>query len=146
MKYCSLLIYVFVVLSVLSFAGCSRNVQVKGKVTFADDQSPLTIGTVILQNETHTAKGNIKPNGTFQVSSVKKNDGLPPGIYQVGIIGAMVTPESENSSTLLEDLEPQKTPIVSQLLINPKYLNPQTSGIVFDTSKDKELNIVVERY
>jgi hypothetical protein len=146
MKNPSLLIYIFVVFSVSSFIGCNGYVQVKGKVTFADNQSPLTVGTVILQNETHTAKGTIKPNGTFQVSSVKKNDGLPPGVYQVGIIGAMVTPESENSSVLLEDLKPQRHTHTNESLINPKYFNPKTSGIVFDTSKDKELNIVVERY
>ena len=140
------LLFLFVVLfPTATITGCNNYVQVNGKVTFADDRSVLGVGTVILQNETHLAKAAIRPDGTFQIGSYKKNDGLPPGIYRVGITGAIETHESNSSAVLVEDIGFHTQTPGPRSLIGAMYSNPDTSGIVFDTSKDKELNIILER-
>lgn len=136
-------------------AGCSNKVKVHGTVLFEDDGSPLTIGVVLLQNDTYSAKGQIQADGSFQISSVKKNDGVPPGVYSVAIIGAVKPPDSvevppgmdamESAAFIAAErkrLNVSDTPIP---LIPSKYMNPKDSGIVFDTSKEKVLNIKVER-
>lgn len=127
--------------------GCGKKIKVHGTVVFEDDQSPLTAGTVLLQNDTYVAKGQLDTTGSFQISSIKKDDGVPSGIYQVGIIGAVKSPEStESQDTQQTAMETKGTPFKDPVpLINPKYMDPKTSGITFDTSKDKVLNIVVER-
>ena len=71
----------------LLFAGCSGNVGLKGTVTFLDDDSPLTVGTVALLKDGKIARGDIKPDGTYVVGFESERDGLPPGTYQIYILG-----------------------------------------------------------
>ena len=68
--------------------GCGSNVEFGGKVTYSDDGSPLTTGTVVFKKGNLISKGSLKPDGTFVVGSMKENDGLVPGSYQVYITGA----------------------------------------------------------
>ena len=142
---------VFCLLFVVLVAGCSGKVKVRGTVVFDDDQSPLTVGSVLLQNDTHSAKGKIDATGSFRISSVKPNDGVPPGVYHVAVLGAIKLPEStvqvdaslgalEAAAAMRSAPSPEPIP-----LIHPKFMDPKTSGILFDTSKDKVLNIRVER-
>ena len=78
----------FTLLLVFIIAGCSNHVQMTGKVTFSDDGSPLTEGTVFFESETFMARGAIFPDGTFRMGSFKQSDGLPPGTYRIYIGGA----------------------------------------------------------
>ena len=130
----------FNLLCAVLVVGCSNSIKVSGTVVFDDDQSPLTVGTVLLQSNTHVAKGQIDSAGHFRISSVNNDDGVPPDVYRVAVLGAVKMLERGiNEST---GMPVSREPI---LLIQSKYMDPKTSGITFDTSKDKVLNIVVER-
>ena len=137
----------FCLLLTVLIAGCSNKVKIHGTVVFDDDESPLTVGTVLLQSNTYSAKGDIQADGSFQISSVKKNDGVPPGVYRVTVTGAIKWPESPaNTSNLPPDQQTGISPAQDAIpLIHSRYTSAQTSGITYDTAKDTVLNIRVER-
>ena len=139
----------FCLLLAICAVGCSNKIKVHGTVVFEDDQSPLTVGTVLLQHDTYSAKGQIQADGSFQISSIKNNDGVPPGVYRVAITGAMKWPEAAvdmNDIPVEERVQTGRNVSMDPTpLIHPKYMSAQTSGITYDTSKDKVLNINVER-
>lgn len=150
MRHQKITVCILALLVTVFTAGCSRNIKVLGTVVFADDQSPLTVGTVLLQSDVYSAKGNIDETGSFSISSIGQNDGIPPGVYRVAVIGAISIPEPPTSSNTVEDAMTAAGRLknfvaMPKPLIDAKYANPQISGIVFDTSKDSELHIVVER-
>ncbi|MGL4595475.1 MAG: hypothetical protein ACRCUY_12185 [Thermoguttaceae bacterium] len=99
--------------------GCAKNLPMGGKVTFDDDQSPLTAGMVFFATDTFQARGLIQPDGTYQLGSVTQKDGLPPGTYQVYVAGASVEdPRAKPGDT---------TPPLQ--LIDAKYESSTTSGL-----------------
>jgi len=112
--------------------GCGNgNVGLKGKVTFSDDGSPLTTGTVAFRKDGKVAYGTLKADGTYVVGFEKEADGLPPGRYQVYISGA--DKQLDNGSR--------------ELLIGRKYTDANKSGLVLDVdASTREYNIEVERY
>jgi len=65
--------------------GCGDKVVMRGKVTFSDDQSPLTAGQVSFQSDTILARGSLKPDGTYVLGTDKEKDGLPKGTYRVSV-------------------------------------------------------------
>ena len=103
--------------------GCGPNVSMKGKVTFEDDGSPLTKGSVIFSTPTFQASGEIKEDGSFVVGSLRSNDGLPPGTYKVAISGA---------EDMIATGNPTGQPSYS--LIDPKYNSPQTTDLTFEVT------------
>jgi hypothetical protein len=74
--------------------------------------------------------GNIK-DGTFELGGLKEKDGLPPGKYNVHLIG------SKSSEGTDQDVP----------LFAAKYNNPETSGIVIEITAEKkqQIEIVVEK-
>jgi hypothetical protein len=127
-----LISFIFLVLF-LCCIGCSNKIKVSGQVTFSDDGSPLTTGTVCFQTETFVARGNLQSDGTYHLSSVKEKDGLPPGTYRISVINAV--------EGLGED-EGTRTP-----LIDPKYNTGETSDLTFEvTNSNKRFNFTVDRY
>ncbi|MGL4942722.1 MAG: hypothetical protein ACRC46_05985 [Thermoguttaceae bacterium] len=131
-KWCS-----FVMLfAVLSFAaGCGAKTPLQGKVVFSDDQSPLTVGTVLFTSSTFLARGEIKPDGTFVVESAAEGDGIPPGTYQVVISGATKDAGTDASGM------PK-----SESLINPDVLNGSPTPLNIEiTSATKKLELTVEK-
>lgn len=135
-------IYIGLILSFLLLVGCNRHVGLSGKVVFSDDKSPLPFGTVGLLAESgaFSARGDIKPDGTFTSGSVKTNDGVPPSKYRVSVSALKeieVVPAVGESS-------PE---ITYETLIDPKYGLPETSGITIDiTSSMRNFIIEVDRY
>ena len=122
--------------------GCGGNVGLSGKVVFLDDGSPVPLGTVGLISEsgTFSTRGTIKPDGTFTVGSTKANDGLPPGKYRVSVSALKYAGEQTSS-------DGESSESVHELLVDPKYGDPATSGITIDiTSTTKNFTIEVERY
>ena len=116
--------------------GCgSDKVGLSGKVTFSDDNSPLTVGTVYFATASYEASGEIKEDGTYKVSSVSENDGLPPGDYQVYIMGAeKAISESPNAYPHIEPL------------IDKRFTTKGTSGLSVKVDKStKTYDIQVER-
>ncbi|MDR1962935.1 MAG: hypothetical protein LBQ50_04070 [Planctomycetaceae bacterium] len=115
----------------LLFLGCSNGqVGLSGKIVFSDDGSPLTFGTVCLATSTFQAKGEIKNNGSFTMGSIGAIDGIPPGTYNVGILGVT---EELNDGTIYS-------------LLDPKWNSPSTSGFSVTIEKTtKNLEIKVDR-
>ena len=99
--------------------GCSENVSIRGKVTFSDDQSPLTVGMVFFDTDSYQARGLLAPDGTYELGSTGLKDGLPPGEYRVYVSGASISdpnvPPEANAPPLP--------------LIDPKYESGLTSGL-----------------
>jgi hypothetical protein len=115
----------------ICLTGCGNGqVGLSGKVVFSDDGSPLTVGAVCFSTPTFQARGELKQDGTFTMGSVTDSDGLPPGTYQVRIIGAT------------EDLGGDKIYSV----VDPKWENASTSGFSVTVDKTtKNLEIKVDR-
>ena len=130
--------WLFLLCVLLGFAGCNSNVAMSGKVTFSDDGSPLTVGTVIFKKGNLISKGNLQPDGTFVIGSMSESDGLAPGTYQVYISGAdkdVIPPGKDASYAYLVPL------------IDPKHSKPETSGLSVDVTKaTKNFELQVERY
>ena len=138
-------VFVFLLLfvPVITTIGCSDKVPMRGKVTFSDDQSPLTAGTVMFQSDTILARGDLKPDGTYIMGTEKLTDGIPKGTYRVSIENTMrmFTPDG----VLITGPPPAVGAgggggVVMRSLIAP--LEPKT--VVVD-GKQREYNIVVER-
>ncbi|MCI0455817.1 MAG: hypothetical protein L0Z62_02395 [Gemmataceae bacterium] len=75
-------------LSLVVAAGCGRSglYRVEGKVVFPDG-TPLTGGTVVFgpvdKDALLSPRGELRPDGTFQMSTHKEGDGAPEGKYRV---------------------------------------------------------------
>ncbi len=116
----------------LSMAGCGGSVgpAVKGTVTYADG-TPVTVGEVQFVGERFSAVGPINPDGTYTMGSMRPGDGVPAGTYKVSLGGELQGSTYEN-----------KPP-----LIDSKYFNASTSGLVCEVEegKAKEFPITVEK-
>ncbi|GHT16991.1 hypothetical protein FACS1894189_2070 [Planctomycetales bacterium] len=115
--------------------GCNKYVPLKGTVVFSDDGTPLTTGSVIFESGNIGASGALNERGEFVIGSMKADDGLAPGTYNVFISGA-VKDVGENSSRMESSIP----------LIHSKFGNKDTSGIVINVDKNtKNVQIKVER-
>ena len=104
-----------------ALAGCSDKFPVQGKVQFSDG-SPLTAGMIVFTDERGTSGGYgaIAPDGSFEITYDRPQDGLPKGAYRVS-----VRPPSPWSIT-----EAQKRSAPPRGGIAIKYLQPETSEIM----------------
>jgi hypothetical protein len=113
----------------LNLSGCNgKQVGLSGKVVFSDDGSPVTFGTVCFATSTFQAKGEIKKDGTFTMGSIGTSDGLPPGTYQVGILGVTEDIGGESIYSILD----------------PKWNSPSTSNLtitVENTTRNLEIKV-----
>ena len=110
--------------ALLLIVGCSGNVKITGTVTYSDDGAPVETGTVCFISTTSDfmSRGTIT-NGTFTMSSVKADDGLPPDTYDVyftGVEGVVKKGETVGDVTFEDQTAPT---------IDLKYLSAATSGI-----------------
>ena len=126
-----------VVVVALVALGCGdpNRVNVRGKVTFSDDRSPLTRGIVCLDNDKIMARGTVQPDGSYAIGVEKDGRGSPPGSYKVSILFAQEeipggAPYSPRYNKLIDD----------------KYASRHTSGIelVVDPSTTR-FDITVDR-
>ena len=94
-------IIVTAILSVL-LVGCGGKsfVPADGKVVF-EDGSPLMRGDIAFSTDTFMATGTIREDGTFVLSSVKPDDGLPPGEYIV-TISSFIIDEKDRTIHLID--------------------------------------------
>jgi len=117
--------------------GCSGNVKLRGKVTYSDDGSPVTAGTVAFLSDGKMARGSIQKDGTYVVGFERMKDGLPPGEYEVFISNAFLFGEY-NPVTETHDMVP---------LIDGKYAHHKTSGLTVSVNaRTKAYHIEVDRY
>ena len=117
----------------LLLAGCGKNVQVKGKVTF-EDGSPLSTGMVIFTSGGAQSKAPIEQDGSYRVGTLKADDGLPRGTYQVYITGAVKSPGISPTGAPLG-------PVVQ--LVNSKFASPDTSGLTCEVKGRRTFDITV---
>jgi hypothetical protein len=128
---------VFVALVLIVLGGCAeRKYPVVGKVVFKDG-TPLPGGMIVfspLDPSCHVgARGYIRPDGTFELSTEKEGDGSLQGRYQV-----LVRPPSQGRG---ED-DPRRN--IS--LIDLRYTRFETSGIEVEVKPGRnELTIEVEK-
>jgi hypothetical protein len=123
--------------------GCSNNVPLKGTVTFSDDGSPLTEGTVGFQKDGRVARGTIREDGTYIVGFEKEGDGLPPGKYQVFLSGT----DKVTMTLISKEGEIEAFDYKYEPLIDKKYGRPETSELTIDVnSSTKTFDIQVERF
>jgi len=134
-KFCAILT-ICVLLSVL--VGCGGHVGISGKVTYSDDGSPLTVGTVVFRNGNLISRGNIQSDGTYTMGSRSAADGLPQGNYQVYVFGAEKVLVQGNPN---KGIDP-----VTEPLIDAKYTNPETSGLSVEVKKSTRFDFKVDRY
>jgi hypothetical protein len=102
-------------------AGCGARLNtVRGTVTLADGSS-LTRGLVIFQGVVDgaavSARGEVKPDGSYLLGTFKPGDGVPAGKYRVLI----------NPLDLSEVPDEQK-----KLPFDYKHLRFETSGLEFE--------------
>jgi hypothetical protein len=105
------------------FSGCGNGyISFGGKVTFEEDGSPLTLGTVVFTTDTFQAEGAIQSNGTYQLGSISQKDGLPSGNYKVFVIGAgNVVNEKYVSSIDLAFTDRNTTPLTCEVVTSGKH-------------------------
>src|SRR5262245_9468266 len=105
----------------MAMAGCgSRMYPVRGAVTLQDG-APRAKGLVIFERfeggPALTARGDIGPDGHYELSTENPGDGVPPGKYRVSI----------------NPLDTSDTPDEQKVLpFDVKYLNLKTSGLEYE--------------
>ncbi|HBT77908.1 MAG TPA: hypothetical protein DEB39_13515 [Planctomycetaceae bacterium] len=117
----------------LAVTGCG-NQKLAGKVSFPDGEV-LTTGTIVFSSGTSLSRSFIRPDGSFDVGSLKEADGIPPGVYKVYIIGAVKSyPDPADPS--LEIIEP---------LIDAKYASRETTPLEITIPSEAKIDFVVDR-
>ena len=110
------------------FAGCKRGpelVPVSGKVTYKGQ--PLKHGNILFQPSAGPpAKGEIGPDGSFTLSTLKNNDGAVIGKHRVQVICTAPPAKPANPD--------EETPSAKSL-IPEKYSNYATSEITVEVVK-----------
>jgi len=137
----------FGILAVALTVGCNRNVQVTGKVQFADE-TPLRVGSVVFESESDqfSANGKIQEDGTYKLGSVKEGDGIPRGTYRVSIIGAVTygaAPEMPTDPYASRGSVSPFPPSIS--LIHRKYASAETSELSCNVTQSTTYDITVEK-
>jgi len=127
-------------LGLLACLGCGGSGfnKIKGKVSFADG-SPLTVGKIVAESPEHrvTAVGYLKPDGTFEMGTNTSNDGLPPGNWQIAIVGAVEQP-------VMYGDRPNPNMGKGKPLIKESFANKTTSGISFKVPEQPTWDISVQ--
>ena len=106
-------------------AGCGGGkYPVRGTVTL-DDGTPVARGLVIFERteggKQITARGEIQPDGRFEVSTDKPGDGVPAGKYRV----------------LVNALDPSDAPDEQKKLpFDFRYQKFETSGLEFEVKNE----------
>lgn len=107
-------------LGLLGLAGCSSGQHpVNGKLVYADNDEPvkeLAEQEVIFTSDKlgKSARGTIQPDGSFQLGTVKENDGVMPGEYVV---------------TLTQPYREPDRPYVGDRVVDPNYEDPEKSDL-----------------
>ncbi|MCL2006024.1 MAG: hypothetical protein FWG73_07640 [Planctomycetaceae bacterium] len=132
--------------------GCGNKVPLSGIVTFSDTGEPVPLGVVYFVTPTFQAQGAIQEDGTYVVGSDKIKDGLPSGTYQVFITGVdhielrQLRPLGQTDPNTGENIDRRFQEETRTSLINPKYTNPDTSGLTVSVDRStRTFDIQVER-
>lgn len=117
-------------------AGCSSRLKtypVKGRVEF-ENGAPVVMGTVELQSIEYkvNARGNIQPDGSFELTTFEENDGAVGGNHKCVVIQMVI---AEN----IPGYRPSTTGVVAR-----RFADYQTSGLTcYVSDKDNEITLTV---
>ena len=117
-------------------AGCSpKTYPVQGKLTWADGSpaAELAGAQVVFESAALKvgARGDVKADGGFLLSTYQTDDGVPPGDYQVAVLEHRPSPEGK---------------FLSPPLMDPKFSSFATSGLTATVkSGPNPVTIAVER-
>jgi hypothetical protein len=128
-------------LALVTAWGCgSSSYPVHGRVVWSDG-SPAKeleggfVGFESLVNDVN-ARGDIAADGTFSLSSLKKDDGLPPGKYQV----VVAPPEP------FYDEQAPAQPAIGRRMLPMKYQSYQTSGLESTVeAKENDITLTIDK-
>ena len=115
-------------LALICLTGCGKSQsQVHGKVLYEDTGEPVTelagFEVMFTSEQLHTtARGTIKPDGSFQLGTQKENDGVPPGEYVV---------------TLTQPFRQPERPYVGDPVVEREYEDPSTSDLRAEVKSGK---------
>ena len=120
-------------------AGQPLTFPVTGRVEYSDGQ-PLTTGGVVLfesldtENTPVTARGAIREDGTFDITTYSEGDGAVPGTHRV-----LVRAKRDASEFLEQGITPRP-------VIDPRFEKYESSGLQFTVGEtDNTFKIVVNR-
>lgn len=139
-KRASLLVACCLVVALVA-TGCG-NAKVTGKVYFSDGTTLLKVGTVNFTDDKILCKGEInRETGVFEMRTVKPGDGVPPGTYKVYITETLefgAGTEARTGDAAYVRIGASKN------LIDPKYSNPDQSGLTVTVSKSMTYDITLD--
>ena len=112
----------------LGLGGCGSGpalFPVSGKVTYKDGK-PVTAGFVMFEpvGQKISARGEIQPDGSFQLGTYGNNDGAIEGEYKVLIAPPPLPEEGKPRSPA----------------IHPKYRNLESTPLKFTVTRDRDKN------
>ena len=149
MKHCVTLVCRCCVMALapgfLVLAGCGggpdKLFPVRGVISFEDGQPAreLAGGTVTFDSEElhKSATGKIQDDGSYQLTSVKKNDGAVLGRYKV-----MIAPPAADG----QDDRDRAAPVRMKPLIDPRYQSLKTTDLVVEVqAKDNDIPLMLRR-
>src|SRR5262249_22238436 len=114
-------------LVLLGVSGCGGETlfPVSGKVTYKDGK-PVTAGLVIFEpvGQRISARGEIQPDGSFQLGTYRDKDGAMEGEYKV-----LIAPPP-----LPEEGKRRRSPV------HPKYQNLETTPLKFTVTRHRDKN------
>lgn len=111
----------FTLILAVAAAGCGgkKMYPVSGRVVFKDDGSPLAGGLVVFEPQDasikESAKGDIRPDGTFELGTRSGSDGVLEGKYRVLITPPLPPKRKEKS--------------VGPPMIHPRYQKLETTDL-----------------
>ena len=135
----------FLVVVVLCLTGCGKKAKVTGTVKFSDG-TPLNVGTVNFTDGTNLFRGEIQPDGTFEMRTFKPGDGVLKGSYKVyltetlqfGAPGKLVLKGPNGEEIEMEVIGNTTS------TIDPKYRDPEQSGMTSDVKGNMTYDITIE--
>ena len=105
-------------------------VPVRGRVVL--DGQPLAKGTVTtIPPQGRGARGDISPDGSFELSTAELGPGAVVGLHRVGVVAT-------------ESSEPGNPEATTKFIAPPKYANPESSGLTIDVKAEGSAEITLE--
>jgi hypothetical protein len=120
---------IFLLLLLLFCSGCNKFITVSGKITYPDG-TPVTGNNVIFTTATHEARGLLKEDGSYTLTSLKPGDGVPSGTYTVYFDNPILS--------LPPDFKRKR-------IVDEKYCSPSTSGLTCEVKGKTIFNFTVEK-
>lgn len=128
-------IAILLVVIAIACCGCGGRMQpVQGVITYSDGApaKDLAGGTIEFDSleESLSARGAIEADGSFQLTTLHENDGVPVGKYRVLI--AMPGPTGDEKV---------------RVILDPKYSSFETSGLTVEIEPGvNEPQLQIDRY